>query len=188
MVSSSTAFQITSQELKILLLLLGFPNYRAPVSQIQPTPKLSTAARDRLCRQLQQKELICCEAIVTRLGLTATGRTLLDLDTSVLPVTPDEKYVLQSCREHSITPGQIHPRVPPDQRQRLIARLAQQGLVKITKRQLGDVWLSERGQQFLRDECAPQGNSPAISWTLMSHYLRFLRQSLPHLTPSESRR
>ena len=178
MASLSTSSQITSVELKFLLSLLSFPNYRAPISQIQPTSKLSLAARDRLCQQLLYRGFVTYEDIITRFGLTATGRTLLTLDTSVFPVTPDEKYVIRSCRDHSITPSQIHPRVPKDQRQALIVGLAAQGLVRVIKRQLGDVWLSETGQQFLREECTPQGNTPAISWTLMSHYLTFMRQSL----------
>lgn len=185
MTALSTSSQITSPELKFLLRLLAFPNYRAPVSQIRFPTKMSIASRDRLCQQLLRKGWVNCEDIITRFGLTATGRTLLTLDASVLPVTPDEKYILRSCREHSITPGQIHPRVPKDQRQTLLVGLAQQGLIRATKRQLGDVWLTEAGQHFLRDECAPQGNTPVVSWTLLSHYLRFMRQSMPSTTAAE---
>ncbi|MDB9528267.1 hypothetical protein PN498_19905 [Oscillatoria sp. CS-180] len=169
--------EITSPELKFLLLLLKYPNYRAPIAQLRSHAKSSIAARDRLCKQLCQKGLMGYEDAITRFGLTATGRTLLKLDRSVLPVTPDEKYVMKSCQESSITPGQIHPRVPKDQRQQLIARLADQGLIRITQRQLGDVWITEAGQRFLREDCIPQGNHPVVSWTLLSDYLRFMRQT-----------
>lgn len=172
-----SSLQPTSLELKFLLALLVYPNYRAPVTQIHFPGKLSATARDRLCKQLHQKNLVDCEEFATRFGLTAIGRTLLGLDTSVLPVTPDEKYVLRSCRAASITPGQIHSRVSPELRQPLIAELAQQGLIRITQKRLGDVWLTEAGQKFLREDCTPQGNLPVISWTLMSHYLRFMRES-----------
>lgn len=178
MVASFNSNQLTTLELKFLLSLLGFPHYRAPIAQLSPLAKVSLTGRDRLCQQLAQKGLVDYERISTRFGLTATGRTVLNLDTSVLPITPDEKYVLMSCRDRSITPQQIHPRVPPDQRQSLIASLAAQGLLRVTKRQLGEVWLTTAGQQYLRDDCSPQGNSPVISWTLMSHYLQFMRQSL----------
>ena len=175
----SPSTQLTSLELKFLLALLGFPNYRAPINGIQTLAKVSLAGRDRLCQQLAEKHLVDYERISTRFGLTATGRTVLNLDTSVLPITPDEKYVLMSCRDRSIPPQQIHHRVPPDQRQALISNLAAQGLLQVTKRQLGEVWLTEAGQQFLRDDCNPQGNFPVVSWTLMSHYLQFMRQSFP---------
>lgn len=178
MTAAIQSTQLTTLELKFLLALLGFPNYRAPIAQIRPLAKVSLVGRDRLCQQLAQKGLIDYERISTQFGLTATGRTVLNLDTSVLPITPDEKYVLLSCRDRSSTPPQIHHRVPPDQRQPLINSLAEQGLLRVTKRQLGDVWLTAIGQQFLRDACNPQGDLPVISWTVMSHYLQFMRQSL----------
>lgn len=169
--------QVSSLELKYLLRLLKFPDYRAPSAELRPNAKMSAAERDRLCRQLRQKGFIDCEDTVTRFSLTAAGQTLLTLDTSVLPITPDERFALKSCQRGSITPGQIHPRVPKDQRQRLIAALAQRGLVKVTQRQIGEVWMTVEGQQFLRNDCAPQGHTPAVSWTLMSSYLQFMRQS-----------
>jgi hypothetical protein len=58
-------------------------------------------------------------------------------------------------------------------------QLAHRGLVKVTQRQLGDVWLTEAGQWFLRKDCAPQGNAPVLSWTQMSYYLDFMRQPPP---------
>lgn len=147
-----SSFQVTSLELKLLRSLLDFPHYRAPVSQIRLRARMSITARDRLCENLRKRSLIDYETWVVRFGLTATGRTLLGLDRSVLPVTPDEKYVMRSCQNSSITPGQIHPRVPAASRQVLIQALAQQGLVRIIQRQLGDVWLTEAGQHFLREE------------------------------------
>ncbi|NER78185.1 MAG: hypothetical protein F6K42_01145 [Leptolyngbya sp. SIO1D8] len=167
---------ISSLELKFLLRLLMFPHYRTRISQIRPTPKTSAAERDRLCRQLQKQGLVDCEETVTRFGLTAAGQTLLTLDTSVLPITPDEQFVLKSGQKGGITPGQIHPRVPKNQRQPLIIGLTQRGLLKVTQRQIGEVWLTMEGQRFLRHDCAPQGNAPILSWTLLSSYLQFIRQ------------
>lgn len=179
----STSPQVTALELKFLLGLLYFPGYRGPIAQIRSLGKLSLAGRERLCQQLTQRGYVNYENIARRFGLTATGRTLLELDTSVLPITPDEKYVLQSCRDRSITPQQIHGRIPQNQRQALIYQLAQQGLLRITQQQVGDVWLTSLGQTFLRDDYVPQGDSPVISLTLMSHYLQFMRQSLTPTNP-----
>ena len=171
--------QLSSLELKFLLRLLKFPSYRAPCAQLQPNAKTTATERDRLCRQLCQQGLVDCEETITRFSLTAAGQTLLRLDTSVLPITPDERFVLKSGQGGSITPGQIHSRVPKDQRQRLIAVLAQRGLIKVTKCHIGEVWLTAKGQAFLRDDCAPQGHAPIVSWTLMSGYLQFIRQNRP---------
>lgn len=168
--------QVTALELKFLLQLLMFPNYRAPISRIRPNVKTTAAKRDRLGQQLGQKGLVDFDVTVTRFVLTAAGRTLLTLDRTVLPITPDELLVLRSCRGGSVTVGQIQAKVPKDQRQRLVNGLAQRGLVKITKSHIGEVRLTDAGQRFLEADCMPKGHSPAVSWTVMSAYRQFLRQ------------
>ena len=170
--------QLSAAELKFLLRLLQCVDYRTVISKVQPSAKTTPSERDRLCRHLCQKGLVDCEDSILRFGLTAAGRTLLTLDRTVLPVTPDERLVLKSCQEGSTTPGNIHVRVPQDQRQRLLAKLADQGLIRVTKRQIREVWLTAQGAIFLREECAPQGHSPAVSWNLLSGYLRFMRESM----------
>ncbi|NEQ47095.1 MAG: hypothetical protein F6K00_27570 [Leptolyngbya sp. SIOISBB] len=178
--------QLPPTELQCLLWLLCYPNYRAATAVgSPPLPQLSATRRDRLWQQLQDRGFVDFEVIVTRFGIATTGRTLLQLDTSVLPVTPDEKYVLQSCRDRSIHPDQICHKVPTDQRQALIAGLAQQGLIRITQQHLGEIWLTAAGETFLRDECAPQGETPAVSWTLLSAYLAFMRRT--DQTPTATR-
>ncbi len=173
--TQTTGAPLSSLELKFLLRLLSFPHYRAPLSQVRPNAQTTPAVRDRICRQLHHRGWVNYEEVVTQFGLTAAGRTLLTLDTSVLPITPDERFVLRSCGDSSITPGQIHHRVPPNQRQRLIQSLAQRGLVKVVQQQIQTVWLTEAGQHFLREDCAPQGHALVLSWSLMTSYLQFLR-------------
>lgn len=175
--------QLPPPELQCLLWLLCYPDYRAASTVEPPLPQLSATRRDRLWRQLQARGFVDFEVIVTRFGLAATGRTLLQLDTSVLPVTPDEKYVLQSCRDRSIHPDQICYKVPANQRPALIAGLAQQGLIRITQHHLGEIWLASAGERFLRHECAPQGDAIAVSWKLLSAYLAFMRRSDRTLPP-----
>ncbi|MEO0985522.1 MAG: hypothetical protein AAFY20_08240 [Cyanobacteria bacterium J06639_14] len=171
------ASQVPALELKILLRLLQFPDYRTTITQLRPNTKTTPTERDCLCRQLHQKGLVDCEDKITRFGLTVAGRTLLTLDVSILPVTPDERLVLKSCKGRSISPGQIHRHVPKNQRQRLLAGLAERGLIRVIKRQIGAVWMTHEGQRFLREDCAPQGHTPVLSWTLMSSYLQFMRQN-----------
>ncbi|MEM0979764.1 MAG: hypothetical protein AAGH78_05765 [Cyanobacteria bacterium P01_H01_bin.58] len=181
-----TDAQMSSLELKFLLRLLSFPHYRAPLAQIRPNAQTSPAVRDRLCRQLQRRGWIDYEEVVTQFGLTAAGRTLLTLDTSILPITPDERFVLQSCGDSSITPGQIKSRVPKNHRQRLILGLEQRGLIRVVQRPIKDVWLTTEGQRFLRNDCSPQGQTPVLSWSLMSSYLQFLRQQQSDKTASNT--
>ena len=78
MSSLSAATLLAPLELKFLLLLLPYPHYRAAMTKLCPQPKLSGVQRDRLCQQLRQRHWIDYEEIVTRFGLTARGRTLLD--------------------------------------------------------------------------------------------------------------
>lgn len=169
--------KVSSLELKCLLHLLMYPDYRAPIDQIRPSAKTQAKERERLCDGLRQKGLLDFEETTARFGLTAAGRTVLGLDASVLPITPDERLVLQSCQAGAITPGQIYPKVPENQRQRLIMVLAQRGLLKVFQSQIETVWITAAGKAFLREDCLPQGHTPVLSWTLMSSYLTFIRNS-----------
>lgn len=177
--------EVTTSDLKLLIGLLAFPNYCAPAEHLAGLSTASVAERDRRCQALADRGWIDYESISLRFGLTATGRVLLTLDRSVLPVTPDEAYILRACRDRSITPHQIPARVPAAMRQPLITQLAQQGLVRITKYRLGHVWLTPAGQAFLRYDCAPQGEAAVLSWDAMTHYLRFMRQSAATSAPPE---
>lgn len=174
--STVNAPALSSLELKFLLGLLALPGYRGPLAQVRLSAKTSRSERHRLCQQLCQQGLVDYEDMAAQFGLTAAGRTLLTLDTSVLPITPDERLVLQSCQAGSIGPARLHPKVPKTQQQRLVAGLAQRGLLTITRYHITDVWLTPGGQQFLRYDCAPQGHVPVVSWTQLSGYLHFMRQ------------
>lgn len=157
----SASLPSSSTALKCLLRLLEYPDYRAPAASLPPHPKWSKSRCDRFWRQLQQQGLVDFEVIVTRFGLSATGRVLLLLDTSVLPVTPDEKYILQSCRDRSIHPDQVCAKVSRHQRQPLIAGLARQGLIRITRQTVGEVWLTPAGAALVQEShCTLQAQPP----------------------------
>ena len=162
-------------ELNLLLQLLAQPGYRADINQLKLGSKLSAARRDSLCQSLQAQGWIAGEVTVQRFRASRTGRTLMALDTTALPLTPDEHWVLKSCGENSIPPGQINRRVPANLRQSLIQGLAAQGLVKITQSRLAAVWLTHAGQAFLRHDYCPRGDQ-SISLTALGHYLAFLRR------------
>lgn len=164
-------------ELNLLLQLLAYPNYRAEISQLRLGSKTSAANRDRLCQALCDKGWLAGITTVQRFRASRTGRTLLTLDTTSLPITPDEHWVLKSCRDHSITPSQINRRVPANLRQRLIQGLVDQGLIRITQSRRSTIWLTAAGQRFLRHDYCPSGDQPVLSLTALGHYLTFLRRS-----------
>ncbi|NEP18165.1 MAG: hypothetical protein F6J97_14880 [Leptolyngbya sp. SIO4C1] len=166
---------MTPVELKFLLQLLGAPNYQAAITEIRPNPKTKAAERDRICLALCSKGLVDYSAEVSRFTITPAGRTLLNLDTTSLPVTPLELWTLRSCRAQGITPGQISRKVPASERQTQIRALAERGLVSIKQTQLKQVWLTAQGKQFLREDYQPQGSAPILSSNLLNHYVQFLR-------------
>ncbi len=100
--------------------------------------------RITICQQLRRAGWIDFREVIVRFGLTMAGKTLLKLDTSVWPVTPDELLVLRSCARGRISPGQIHPRVPANQRQPLLHQLAQKQLIVIYQTTLEDITLTQQ--------------------------------------------
>lgn len=121
----------------------------------------SRAQRQQLCQHLGQAGQLKFREEITRFGLTVAAKTLLKLDTSVWPVTPDELLVLRSCTRGRIAPGQIHGRVPVHQRQPLLRHLAQKGLIMVYQTDLVEIALVtvEHPEPPLRN--APLKNVPA---------------------------
>lgn len=163
-----------TNELKFLLKLLGFPDYRALLSKIKPNSKTSVAEGERICRKLRERELVDCSYEVTKLKIAPPGKALLKSDTTGLPVTDQELKVLRASEKEKITPGKTGVSVA--ERQVIIQRLADRGLIELETK-VKEVWLSEGGQKRLRDEYSPKGTA-TISLDLLNNYLRFLRKSL----------
>lgn len=166
-------------ELKFLLKLLGCEGYRGKIGELKPNGATSAAERDRICKDLSAKGLVEYDAQVGSFSLAPPGKTLLTLDTTSLPVTPDELKVLKAFHNKggSMTPGKLSV-IPADSRQDLIRNLSDRGMLKITKEAIKDVWLSAQGKQFLLHEFEPSGSSAAASATMLGNYVRFLRENL----------
>ncbi|MBD2259264.1 hypothetical protein [Pseudanabaena sp. FACHB-2040] len=176
---------VTTLELKFLLRLLAFPGYRTPISQIKINPQTKAPERDRICHSLCSKGLVDFTGEVKQFSLTPAGRTLLGLDTSTLPVTPDELLVLRACTSTQglTTPSQVSKKVPAASRQRLIQGLEGRGLLKIRSTQVKEVWLTAPGKQFLLTDCTPQGTAPILSLSMLGNYVQFLRQTWHQAVP-----
>jgi hypothetical protein len=164
-----------TSELKFLLKLLGFPDYRAPLSKITPNSKTSATERERICRKLLTRELVDCSHEVTKLKIASPGKTLLKSDSTGLPVTDQELKVLRASEKEKITPGKTG--VPAAERGAIIQRLADRGLIELETK-IKEVWLSKHGQEYLRDEYTAKGSNLVLNLDMLNNYLGFLRKSL----------
>jgi hypothetical protein len=169
-----------TKELKFLLKLLGCPNYR---SSLSASGFKSITGREKLCRDLSDRNLVDFSREIASVKILPPGRALLKTNKDQLPLTPDELKVLESIGKASgkITPSKITVKsVKSVERDAILQRFHERGLIEAEtkiKRQKAEVWLTERGQQYLRDEYTAKGSNPVISLELLTNYLRFLRKS-----------
>lgn len=162
-------------QLKFLLKLLGHENYKAKITQIQPNSNTSATERDRVCQDLSEQGLVAYTAETLKFKLTPLGQDRLQNQAADPPLSEAELKILQASAKKTTTPAATD--VPARERQVLIQTLATHGLVKVEKRQIKEVWLTESGATYLQ-EYTPDG-SPTISLAMVGHYLQFLRQTLP---------
>jgi hypothetical protein len=158
------------------LELLGEPNYRAPASKIKPNPQSKATERDNICRRLAERDLVGYSVEVTRLVIAPPGKSLLKLEVAGLPVTAEELLVLQACANGEISA--LQSGIVAEIQQPVIQGLAQRGLIQALKTQINEVWLTERGQQYLLNECNPTGTTPVMSLNMLANYLRFFRKAM----------
>jgi hypothetical protein len=111
--------------------------------------KGSARQRNLACQRLGDRGWLTYDLDITQFGLTLTGKTLLSLDLSVWPVTPDERLILRSCLGGRIGPGQVHHRVPVGDRQRLLAGLVEQKLIVGYRSAIVRLCLTPQGNEIL---------------------------------------
>ncbi|NJK39716.1 MAG: hypothetical protein HC835_12370 [Oscillatoriales cyanobacterium RM2_1_1] len=163
-------------ELKFVIALLSKPDYRAPITEIKPEPKTSALERDRICRELRDRQLVNCMEEVLKLQISATGESLLRLDPIGTPITPQELKALRTCRDkqREITPKQTG--LNDSDREWVIPSLLKRGWLEPTKSRILEVWLTEKGKYYLAEEYLPPGNgSLTLTINQMRDYLQFLR-------------
>lgn len=164
-------------ELKFLLKLLGCEGYRGNITELSPNSKTKAAERNRICKDLGSDGWVEYDSEISKFAIAPPGKTLLGLDTTSLPVTPDELNILKAC-EGSMTPGKLGKKVPASDRQTIIRNLAERGMLKISETTIKEVRLSAKGKQRLLNEYDPSGSRPDITTTMLGNYVRFLRENL----------
>ena len=162
------------KELKFLLKLLGFPDYRAPLTKIQPTPQMKAAERNSLFRRLCHQGFVASGVAVTKFKIAPPGKSLLKLDTAGLLVKEEEFQVLQACAQGTISPQKTG--ISDDKQQAVIQSLSQRGLIKILEQRITEVWLTHQGQQYLLENYESNSTSEHIHLKMLTDYLRLLRK------------
>jgi predicted transcriptional regulator len=169
-----------TNQLKFLLMLLGCANYRTGLSSnILDGFK---SEKNKICRDLGELEYVDYSREVATVKILPAGQALLKLDSTQLPIDNQELKVLEKISKSSgkIAPSEIKVSgLKSDERDVILKTLSERGLITAEikmKRAKADVWLTERGIEFLRDEYVPnKGNKPVISLDLLGNYVQFLR-------------
>ncbi|MCV3217138.1 transcription factor RcaD [Plectonema radiosum NIES-515] len=169
-----------TNQLKFLLKLLGCADYRA--SYTDRTFDSFKKDKNKICQNLGDRELVDYSREIAAVKILPPGRALLQEPTKVA-IADKELKVLEKISKASgkITPSEItSPKAA--ERDAILKSLSDRGLIEAElkiKKSKAEVWLTERGIEYLRDDYSPnKGSNPVISLELLSNYLRFLRKTL----------
>ena len=179
----------TNDHLRFILKLLGCKNYR---SRLSASVFNCFKNKNKICHELGNRQLIDYTREIGSVKILPSGQALLESDPDDLPITLKEFKVLKKISQASgrITPGQIKVLSLRAHRRDVILRtLSEKGLIEVetkVKRQRAEVWLTEQGIEYLRDDYSPdKGYNPVISLDLLNNYLLFLRKNLPTKSEQE---
>ena len=145
---SLEACQLETIERKFLLKLYESHEHRAQLADIKPNSRTPAAKCDRICQSLAEEGLVEYDTEIFRFTISAPGRMLLTLTTTSLPVTPDELRLLRTCRG-SMTAEKLGNCVPKEGRSQLISGLVERKLLKVTKKAIQEVRLTQKGRALL---------------------------------------
>jgi hypothetical protein len=170
-----------TNELKFLLKLLGCPNYRSGLS----AKTFDSFKRDKrkICRDLGDRGLVDYSCEIATVKILPPGRALLKMSTEQLPITDKELKVLEKIGKSSgkTAPSKITvSSLKAPEREAILESLGERGVIEVEnklKRTKPEVWLTQQGIEYLRDDYNPKG-SATISLDFLNNYLDFLRKSL----------
>lgn len=171
-------------EMKFILKLLGFEDYRAPLSKIELNSITAEDEREQICRKLCDRGLLVCSYKISKFKIASPGKFLLKQDSEGLPLTKQERTVLRASAKGRITPKETG--IPAEEQQVVIQSLADRGLIEVKPkhRRIKEVWLTERGKEYLQYEYNPNESCSVLSPELLSNYIQFLRKSFQEIAPS----
>ena len=170
-----------TKQLKFLLKLLGCANYRTSLTS--GTFDGFKSEKNKICRDLGELEYVDYSREVATVKILPAGQALLKLDLAQLPIDDQELKVLEKISKSSgkIAPSEIKVSgLKSDERDVILKTLSERGLISAEikmKMRNADVWITERGIEFLRDEYNPEGKAN-IDFNLLGNYVQFLRKNL----------
>lgn len=165
---------------KFLLNLLSFPNYRAPLKEVKPTPKMKAATRNKICRELGDRQLVAYSQQIKTIRISRQGRTWLKSTKLQGKLTSAELQVLQACLPARISPAETG--LSADILENVVARLTQGNLL-LVETEINQVWLTEAGQKFLIEDYDPSNQAGSLPFNMLADYLRLVRQFYQQSAP-----
>jgi len=168
-----------TREVKFLLKLLGCENYRSSLS----VAAFKFTGRDKICRDLEQRGLIDYSREIASAKILPAGRSLLKVNAENLPISEAELKLLAKIAKSSTKVSTTSIKdVKAADKEAILIGLSDRGFIQVDlkmRRTKPEVWLTERGLEFLRDDFIPKkATNPAISLEMLNNYLLFLRKSL----------
>ncbi len=161
-------------ELKFLLTLLRYKNYRTVLSKIRPNSKIRASERDSICQNLLKAGFIDSVKKISKIKITALGIKLLNSEKGKNHLLKQELKILKACQNQSITLNKIKI-ASVTIKQTIIEKLVNQELISYETK-IKEVWLTDKGQKYLAKEYNPSGaGNITLSKKMLKNYLDFLR-------------
>jgi len=172
-----------NKELKVLLKLITKPNYRSKIGELKPNKSTSAADRDEICRSFHASNYVDLTEKITKIRITDEGKILLKVDSKDLPINPEENKVIQAfAKKDILTPGKTNTK--PNRRDEIIQNLIDKGFIEAAEIKIVEVWLTEKGKQFLATELKlGGGGNITFSKKMFADYLDFIRNYYAKSSP-----
>lgn len=167
--------KLETKQLKLLLKLLGIEGYHAPVSQVNPTNGIKAPERNRICYQLRDRGWVDLTETIEKIKITPSGKALLKVDPSEVPISKKELKILNSCQSGTIKTTETKV-TPAKERNQLINSLIDRGFIAVAQAKPETITLNEAGKNFLLKEYNPKGTSPTFTLDMLGNYINLLRK------------
>ncbi len=127
-----------------------------------------------------KQKLIDYTREIATVKILSQGQDLLKLDPKEVSITQEERQVLEKISKASEKIINKITSLEASKRDEIIKVLIDKGLIEAEekiKKTKAEVWLTERGIEYLRDDYVAEG-AGNISLDLLGNYLRFMRKTL----------
>ncbi|NET28441.1 hypothetical protein [Okeania sp. SIO1I7] len=173
------------KDLKFLLKLLSYQNYQVSFAKIQLESEIKVSEKNEICSRLGDQGLVKFTREVTKINITPQGKSLLNHKKAVNSLTTEELKVLKATAKGAISPAETG--IDTSYRNAVITDLLEQGLIKVIDQKIKDVWLTEKGKQFLCQEYSSRSTAKEISLKMLSDYLDLMRTNCSLYFPKQEK-